>query len=375
MSAPAQPFRTDSLRPSSLPSATLGRRRHQPSNTTRDPAGAETSLDGLSAEDRAQRILDAEHERWNERIDKELKGMIGGLKELVELADVGPSPSPLLASTLPLHLPLRTSSLIRCAQNIRDIAHELKLLLLLGDEQTTAARRDAEARAVQGDIRLKRGAIVEELGSLFGLERLASAKAAKAAQEETTTQAGQEQDNQSQKDVTERSTAGGEADRDPEILSGINQPESENPTTSSSNPNEPVERDTITLDQPPTADAEPGSSTDGAQPGLEGNMARQPQLIDEHSQEGEPAPVQENAQPAVTSTVDDIFESPMDGLGGKPQDVSLPPGTQSASSMTNPAEVQMQEPPSGLPAADDPEATHSEAMEVDEDEDDFEEVA
>lgn len=79
----SQPFKTDSLRPSSLPSATLGRRRPQLSTAATLEGG-----ENLTPGERAQRVLEKEHERWNERIDRDVKACVEGLKELVQLADV-----------------------------------------------------------------------------------------------------------------------------------------------------------------------------------------------------------------------------------------------------------------------------------------------
>lgn len=138
----SQPFKTDSLRPSSLPSATLGRRRPQLPTTAALEDG-----ENLTPGERAQRVLEKEHERWNERIDRDVKACVEGLKELVQLADISTvQPNSLTSTTLPLHLPVRTSSLIRSALNIRDMAHELKLLLLLSDEVGVVQARDRERR-------------------------------------------------------------------------------------------------------------------------------------------------------------------------------------------------------------------------------------
>jgi len=65
-------FHTDSLRPSSLPTASLGRRQPSTANADKD---ADAELDKVA-------------EEWNLRIDKEMKNLTGGLGELVELADV-----------------------------------------------------------------------------------------------------------------------------------------------------------------------------------------------------------------------------------------------------------------------------------------------
>jgi hypothetical protein len=65
-------FHTDALRPSSLPTASLGRRQTSSANTDKD---ADAELDKVA-------------EEWNLRIDKEMKNLTGGLGELVELADV-----------------------------------------------------------------------------------------------------------------------------------------------------------------------------------------------------------------------------------------------------------------------------------------------
>jgi len=66
-------FHTDALRPSSLPTASLGRRL--PTTTTGTDKDADAELDKVA-------------EEWNLRIDKEMKNLTGGLGELVELADV-----------------------------------------------------------------------------------------------------------------------------------------------------------------------------------------------------------------------------------------------------------------------------------------------
>ncbi|OCF38785.1 hypothetical protein I317_07414, partial [Kwoniella heveanensis CBS 569] len=91
---------------------------------------------------------------------------------------IGQTPSPLLSSTLPLHLRLRTSSLIRGSQNIRDLAHELKLLLLLGDERGTASRRDREHREVREEVRKKRKEVGAVLGDFMGGKTAAPGAAA-----------------------------------------------------------------------------------------------------------------------------------------------------------------------------------------------------
>jgi hypothetical protein len=70
-------FQTDALRPSALPSASLGR----PRPLTRAEPDAETIPSGDAERDRA-------HAEWNLRIDREIKGVANGLKEIVELADV-----------------------------------------------------------------------------------------------------------------------------------------------------------------------------------------------------------------------------------------------------------------------------------------------
>lgn len=79
-------FQTDALRPSSLPTASLGRRRHFDDTNAQNEEGEKF---GKVAED------------WNVRIDKEVKAVSTGLKELIELADVSLSPAPsLLPSSL-----------------------------------------------------------------------------------------------------------------------------------------------------------------------------------------------------------------------------------------------------------------------------------
>jgi hypothetical protein len=80
MTAP-RPSTYDVFRPSALPSASLGQRGAAP-------------VAGLATDDSAVAVRDAEgelkraSEAWNKRIDKEVKAMAGGLKDLVSLADV-----------------------------------------------------------------------------------------------------------------------------------------------------------------------------------------------------------------------------------------------------------------------------------------------
>ena len=61
-------------------------------------------------------------------------------------------PSPHDHSVQGLHLKLRTASLIKSAQSLRDMAHELRLMLVLSDEVDTARRRDAEMREVREEV-------------------------------------------------------------------------------------------------------------------------------------------------------------------------------------------------------------------------------
>jgi hypothetical protein len=70
-------FQTDALRPSSLPTASLGRRRPLDGNGNTQTAVSED--------------LDKVAEEWNVRIDKEMKSMTTSLAELVDLADVSRS--------------------------------------------------------------------------------------------------------------------------------------------------------------------------------------------------------------------------------------------------------------------------------------------
>ncbi|OXC70954.1 hypothetical protein AYX13_00371 [Cryptococcus neoformans] len=176
----SQPFKTDSLRPSSLPSATLGRRRPQ-----LPTAAALEGGENLTPGERAQRVLEKEHERWNERIDRDVKACVEGLKELVQLADISTvQPNSLTSTTLPLHLPIRTSSLIRSALNIRDMAHELKLLLLLSDEVGVVQARDRERRLVGEEIQRGRENVLREIYK--GLGRELEGDAEEIAMDKTT---------------------------------------------------------------------------------------------------------------------------------------------------------------------------------------------
>ena len=71
---PPQPFRTDALNPSSLPTASLGHLRPLSSR----PIQSSSTQPDVS------------HEEWNLRIDREVKAVVGGLEDLIDLSDVSP---------------------------------------------------------------------------------------------------------------------------------------------------------------------------------------------------------------------------------------------------------------------------------------------
>ncbi|ODO07468.1 hypothetical protein L198_01047 [Cryptococcus wingfieldii CBS 7118] len=205
----SQPFRTDSLRPSSLPSATLGRRRHyEPRASALDaPDGSEN----LTLEERAQVKLDKEHDRWNERIDKDVEACVDGLKELVQLADISNTqPNSLTATTLPLHLPVKTSSLIRSALNVRDMAHELKLLLLLSDDIGLVEARDKEKALLREEISAGRKGVLE--AAMEGLGKGQTEEGAKGQENEMEVEQG---DAEAQVDGEKGSSTGEPSERLP----------------------------------------------------------------------------------------------------------------------------------------------------------------
>jgi hypothetical protein len=91
-------FQTDSLNPAALPSSTLGRRRPPAASTSAfdpDPSGTAGPSSDPDAATRARF-----HEEWNVRIDKEVKALAGGMREIVDLADVSPAASAILGDKL-----------------------------------------------------------------------------------------------------------------------------------------------------------------------------------------------------------------------------------------------------------------------------------
>ena len=59
--------------------------------------------------------------------------------------------------------------MIKSAQSIRDMAHELRLMLLLSDEVDTARRRDSEMRSVREEVKRGREEVTNEvIGVLSG---------------------------------------------------------------------------------------------------------------------------------------------------------------------------------------------------------------
>ncbi|BEJ18117.1 hypothetical protein CspHIS471_0703940 [Cutaneotrichosporon sp. HIS471] len=138
----------DTYVPSALPSASLGRRR---------PPIGERTFEHEDGDD-----LDKAYNDWNIRIDKEIKAVVEGLGDLARLADIGTPPG---AHTLTaMHLKLKTASLIRASQQLRDTAHELSLALALGDDVGAAVRRDEEVGTLRAEVERLRGEIANEVG-------------------------------------------------------------------------------------------------------------------------------------------------------------------------------------------------------------------
>lgn len=65
---------------------------------------------------------------------------------------------------------MTTSQIIRSTQNLRDIAHDLKLALLLSNQVDTTEKRDAEMRLVRDDIVRARRRVGEGIVGLLNGE-------------------------------------------------------------------------------------------------------------------------------------------------------------------------------------------------------------
>jgi hypothetical protein len=81
-------FQTDSLNPTALNTGVLGRKRGGPSTRTHTFLNNDDDANARDP-DAARNKFAAD---WNTRIDREMRAVSGGLKELVELADVRASP-------------------------------------------------------------------------------------------------------------------------------------------------------------------------------------------------------------------------------------------------------------------------------------------
>ncbi|RXK36192.1 hypothetical protein M231_06536 [Tremella mesenterica] len=143
-----KPFQTDALNPSALPRATLGRFRTRTSTSERTGGDEER--------------LDVWAEELNKRVDKDIKACLNGLKDVVEVAG-GNTTEPTLDA---LNLKHRTASLVRSCQRLRDVAHELRLLLLLGDVENQALARDREMGRVREEVKMRRKEVATETGRL-----------------------------------------------------------------------------------------------------------------------------------------------------------------------------------------------------------------
>jgi hypothetical protein len=79
-------FQTDAINSSALPVSTLGKRRPPPPLASVFDNDNNAAAGPSSDPDKAAR--EKFHEDWNVRIDKEVRSLAGGLRELVDLADV-----------------------------------------------------------------------------------------------------------------------------------------------------------------------------------------------------------------------------------------------------------------------------------------------
>ena len=82
---------------------------------------------------------------------------------------------------------MTTSQIIRSTQNLRDIAHDLKLALLLSNQVDTTEKRDAEMRLVRDDIVRARRRVGEGIVGLLNSE-MASDGTESAAPDQTQRQ-------------------------------------------------------------------------------------------------------------------------------------------------------------------------------------------
>lgn len=94
---------------------------------------------------------------------------------------IGTNPAPNTHTLTTLHLKLKTSTLIRAAQTLRDTAHELRLALALGDDIATASRRDAEAARLKVETEALRREVTREFGLLVSRAPVGAAAAGGAA--------------------------------------------------------------------------------------------------------------------------------------------------------------------------------------------------
>lgn len=80
---------------------------------------------------------------------------------------IGETPNVDTAQINALHLKLKTSQLVRSAQGLRDIAHELKLKLLLSNQVEEVSKRDKEAAEVGVEVEQGRKAVARGVARLL----------------------------------------------------------------------------------------------------------------------------------------------------------------------------------------------------------------
>ncbi|GAA6020572.1 hypothetical protein JCM10207_008672 [Rhodosporidiobolus poonsookiae] len=105
--------------------------------------------------------LDRIEEDLNRKVDGHVEALVDGMKELVGLARLDPSPPPHPSSSAHRALAsrLRTEQMLRSAHSLLALAHQLKLLHLFGDGEAGDKTREARETELMEEIEaLKRRA-------------------------------------------------------------------------------------------------------------------------------------------------------------------------------------------------------------------------
>ncbi|KAH8925237.1 hypothetical protein BT69DRAFT_1191846, partial [Atractiella rhizophila] len=114
----------------------------------------------------ADEYLDRMEEDMNKVVDREIEVLSEAIQEIVKVASVEGKERHHL-HTESLHSRLKAESMVRSATNLLHLSHSLKILFLLGDEDSMSKARETKEEAIRNDTTKEQDAVSKALEDLL----------------------------------------------------------------------------------------------------------------------------------------------------------------------------------------------------------------